>query len=124
MGANKSVLVAAHGNSLRAICKFLEDMSEEQILEFNIPTAVPLVYELDDNLKFIKKYYLMDERVEGQDGGRGQPGQGQVRSLSGQREEVRKYCVPRRIFLLCCWVCTIHREGACLPSLLSGFAED
>jgi len=59
--ANKSVLVAAHGNSLRAICKFLEDMSEEQILEFNIPTAVPLVYELDDNLKFIKKYYLMDE---------------------------------------------------------------
>mmetsp|Transcript_54341 Transcript_54341/g.116029 ORF Transcript_54341/g.116029 Transcript_54341/m.116029 type:complete len:728 (-) Transcript_54341:65-2248(-) len=59
--AGKSVLVAAHGNSLRAICKFLEGMSEEQVLELNIPTAVPLVYELDKNLKFVKKYYLMDE---------------------------------------------------------------
>jgi len=59
--AGKRVLVAAHGNSLRALCKYIEDMSEKEILEFNIPTAVPLVYELDDNLKFIKKYYLMDE---------------------------------------------------------------
>jgi len=57
----KRVLVAAHGNSLRALCKYLEGMSEKEILEFNIPTAVPLVYELDDNLNFIKKYYLMDE---------------------------------------------------------------
>jgi len=59
--AGKSVLVSAHGNSLRAICKYLEGMSEKEVLEFNIPTAVPLVYELDENLNFIKKYYLMDE---------------------------------------------------------------
>lgn len=58
----KSVLVAAHGNSLRAICKYLEGMSEAEVLEFNIPTAVPLVYELDDNLEFIRKYYLIDEQ--------------------------------------------------------------
>jgi len=58
--AGKTVLVAAHGNSLRAICKYLEGMSEEEVLELNIPTGAPLVYELDDNLKFIKKYYLMD----------------------------------------------------------------
>jgi len=59
--AGKNVLVAAHGNSLRAICKYLENMSEPEVLELNIPTAVPLVYELDDDLKFIQKYYLMDE---------------------------------------------------------------
>jgi 2,3-bisphosphoglycerate-dependent phosphoglycerate mutase len=58
--AGKSVLVSAHGNSLRAICKYLEGMSEAEVLEFNIPTAVPLVYELDKDLKFVKKYYLMD----------------------------------------------------------------
>jgi len=59
--SGKSVLVAAHGNSLRAICKFLEDMSEEEVLELNIPTGVPLVYELDSKLNFVRKYYLMDE---------------------------------------------------------------
>merc|ERR1712146_644303 len=59
--AGKSVLVSAHGNSLRAICKYIEGMSEAEVLEFNIPTAVPLVYELDKDLKFAKKYYLMDE---------------------------------------------------------------
>merc|ERR1712050_680522 len=59
--AGRSVLVAAHGNSLRAICKYLEDMSEKEVLELNIPTSVPLVYELDKDLKFVKKYYLMDE---------------------------------------------------------------
>merc|ERR1711904_713529 len=58
--AGKSVMVAAHGNSLRAICKYLENMSEEAVLELNIPTGVPLVYELDMDLKFVKKYYLMD----------------------------------------------------------------
>jgi len=63
--AGKSVLVAAHGNSLRAICKYLEGMSEDQVLDLNIPTGVPLVYELTPDLKFIKKYYLMDdEEVE------------------------------------------------------------
>jgi len=59
--AGKSVLIAAHGNSLRALCKYIEGMSEKEVLELNIPTAVPLVYELDQDLKFIKKYYLMDE---------------------------------------------------------------
>lgn len=59
--ANRSVLVAAHGNSLRAICKYLEKMSEEEVLELNIPTGVPLVYELDEQLNFVRKYYLMDE---------------------------------------------------------------
>eukprot|EP00421_Protoceratium_reticulatum_P057584 CAMPEP_0168491868 /NCGR_PEP_ID=MMETSP0228-20121227/69917_1 /TAXON_ID=133427 /ORGANISM="Protoceratium reticulatum, Strain CCCM 535 (=CCMP 1889)" /LENGTH=239 /DNA_ID=CAMNT_0008508617 /DNA_START=284 /DNA_END=999 /DNA_ORIENTATION=+ len=44
----------------RAICKYLEGMSEAEVLDLNIPTSVPLVYELDGNLKFIKKYYLMD----------------------------------------------------------------
>jgi 2,3-bisphosphoglycerate-dependent phosphoglycerate mutase len=58
--AGKNVMVAAHGNSLRAICKYLEGMSEKEVLEFNIPTGVPLVYELDANLNFVKKYYLMD----------------------------------------------------------------
>lgn len=58
--SGKSVLVAAHGNSLRAICKYLENMSEAEVLELNIPTGVPLVYELDARLKFVKKYYLMD----------------------------------------------------------------
>merc|ERR1712046_503817 len=59
--AGKSVMVAAHGNSLRAICMYLEGMSEAEILEYNIPTAVPLMYELDDDLNFIRKEYLMDE---------------------------------------------------------------
>merc|ERR1712151_374990 len=59
--SGKSVLVAAHGNSLRAICKYLEGMSEAEVLELNIPTGVPLVYELDDKLNFVKKHYLMDD---------------------------------------------------------------
>ena len=59
--AGKSVLVAAHGNSLRALCKYTENMSEKEVLDLNIPTSVPLVYELDQDLKFVKKYYLMDE---------------------------------------------------------------
>lgn len=58
--AGMSVLVAAHGNSLRAICKYLENMSEKDVLDLNIPTSVPLVYELDEDLKFVQKYYLMD----------------------------------------------------------------
>lgn len=58
--AGKTVLVAAHGNSLRALCKYIEGMSEKEVLDLNIPTAVPLVYELDENLRFIRKYYLLD----------------------------------------------------------------
>lgn len=56
--AGKKVLITAHGNSLRALIKYLEDMSEEDILKLNIPTGQPLVYELDANLKPIKHYYL------------------------------------------------------------------
>lgn len=59
--ANKKVLVSAHGNSLRALVKHLDNLTEAQVLELNIPTAVPLVYELDDDLKPIKHYYLLDE---------------------------------------------------------------
>jgi 2,3-bisphosphoglycerate-dependent phosphoglycerate mutase len=58
--AGKRVVIAAHGNSLRALVKYLDDMSEEAIIKLNIPTGVPLVYELDENLKPIKHYYLGD----------------------------------------------------------------
>ena len=54
----KQVLIVAHGNSLRALVKLLEDMSEQEIVELNIPTGVPLVYELDQNLKPQHSYYL------------------------------------------------------------------
>ncbi|HEX4917518.1 MAG TPA: 2,3-diphosphoglycerate-dependent phosphoglycerate mutase [Limnobacter sp.] len=59
--AGKKVLVAAHGNSLRALIKYLDNLSEEEILKVNIPTARPLVYELDENLKPIRNYYLGDQ---------------------------------------------------------------
>ena len=58
--AGKNVLVAAHGNSLRAMVKMLDNVSEADITELNIPTGVPLVYELDDNLKPLKSGYLGD----------------------------------------------------------------
>ena len=60
MRAGKRVLVAAHGNSLRALVKHLDGISDEEIVELNIPTGVPLVYELDDDLKPLKHYYLGD----------------------------------------------------------------
>ena len=56
----KKVLVAAHGNSLRALVKFLDNISDEEIVKLNIPTGIPLVYELDENLNAIKSYYLGD----------------------------------------------------------------
>jgi 2,3-bisphosphoglycerate-dependent phosphoglycerate mutase len=61
--AGKKVVIAAHGNSLRALVKYLDEMSEEEILKLNIPTGVPLVYELDDNLKPIRHYYLGDQEA-------------------------------------------------------------
>ncbi|MCE2028251.1 2,3-diphosphoglycerate-dependent phosphoglycerate mutase [Sessilibacter corallicola] len=61
--AGKRLLVAAHGNSIRALVKYLDDMSEDAIMKVNIPTATPLVYELDENLKPIKHYYLADEEA-------------------------------------------------------------
>lgn len=54
----KKVLIAAHGNSLRALVKYLDNISDEDIAGLNIPTGIPLVYELDDNFKPIKHYYL------------------------------------------------------------------
>ncbi|MEY4475123.1 MAG: 2,3-bisphosphoglycerate-dependent phosphoglycerate mutase [Pseudomonadota bacterium] len=60
MEKNERVIIAAHGNSLRALVKYLDNLSEEEILELNIPTAVPLVYEFDENFKPIKRYYLGD----------------------------------------------------------------
>lgn len=56
----KKVIIAAHGNSLRALVKYLDNISDIDILELNIPTGMPLVYELDDNLRPIKNYYLGD----------------------------------------------------------------
>lgn len=57
----KRVLVTAHGNSLRAVVKYLEGMSDEAILKYNIPTGIPLVYTLDDNLKVVSSKFLADE---------------------------------------------------------------
>jgi 2,3-bisphosphoglycerate-dependent phosphoglycerate mutase len=59
----KNVLIVAHGNSLRALIKYLDDVSEQDILGLNIPTAQPLVYELDENLKPIRHYYLGDQEA-------------------------------------------------------------
>lgn len=56
----KKVVIAAHGNSLRALVKYLDNISDEEIVGLNIPTGMPLVYELDDNLKAIRSYYLGD----------------------------------------------------------------
>ncbi|MEL7590202.1 MAG: 2,3-diphosphoglycerate-dependent phosphoglycerate mutase [Anaerolineaceae bacterium] len=58
--SGKRVLIAAHGNSLRALVKYLDNISEEEIVGLNIPTGVPLVYELNDELKPIRSYYLGD----------------------------------------------------------------
>jgi 2,3-bisphosphoglycerate-dependent phosphoglycerate mutase len=58
--AGKNVLIAAHGNSLRALVKMLDEVSDEEITGFNIPTGVPLAYELDDELKPISREFLGD----------------------------------------------------------------
>ena len=58
--SGQQVLVAAHGNSLRAMVKYLDNIPEDEITELNIPTGIPLVYELDEDLKPIKSYYLGD----------------------------------------------------------------
>ena len=58
---NKKVLIVAHGNSLRALVKYLNNVSDENILKYNIPTGAPLVFELEKNLKPIRDYYLGDQ---------------------------------------------------------------
>jgi 2,3-bisphosphoglycerate-dependent phosphoglycerate mutase len=63
MKAGKRIVIAAHGNSLRALVMYLDKMSKEEVLSLNIPTATPLVYEFDDNLNPIKHYYLGDQEA-------------------------------------------------------------
>jgi 2,3-bisphosphoglycerate-dependent phosphoglycerate mutase len=57
---NKSILISAHGNSLRALVKYLDNINDEDISKLNIPTGIPLVYELDVNLKPLRHYYLAE----------------------------------------------------------------
>jgi len=59
--SGQRVIIAAHGNSLRALVKYLDNISDEEIVGLNIPTGMPLVYELDDKLKPLRSYYLGDE---------------------------------------------------------------
>jgi 2,3-bisphosphoglycerate-dependent phosphoglycerate mutase len=59
----KKLLIAAHGNSLRAMVKHLDHISDEEIPELNIPTGIPLVYELDENMKALNHYYLGDQAL-------------------------------------------------------------
>ncbi|XP_025093952.1 uncharacterized protein LOC112563809 [Pomacea canaliculata] len=59
--SGKKVIVAAHGNSLRALVKYLDNISDSDIMELNIPTGIPLAYELDKDLKPVKNYYLASE---------------------------------------------------------------
>jgi 2,3-bisphosphoglycerate-dependent phosphoglycerate mutase len=60
--AGKRVLIVAHGNSLRALVKFLDDISDEKIIELNIPTGIPLVYQLKDDLKPVRSFYIGDQK--------------------------------------------------------------
>jgi 2,3-bisphosphoglycerate-dependent phosphoglycerate mutase len=63
--SEKRVIVSAHGNSLRAVVKYLDSISESDIVNVNIPTGIPLVYELDEELRPVKHYYLADaEKIE------------------------------------------------------------
>jgi len=59
----KKILIAAHGNSMRAMIKYLDNVSDEEITELNIPTGIPLVYELDADLVPVSHYYLADEET-------------------------------------------------------------
>jgi 2,3-bisphosphoglycerate-dependent phosphoglycerate mutase len=59
--AGRRVLIAAHGNSLRALIKYLDDVSDQKIVEENVPTGIPLAYELDAGLKPLRRYYLGDQ---------------------------------------------------------------
>ena len=61
--AGRSLIIAAHGNSLRALIKYLDHVSDDDIVELNVPTGAPLVYELDDDLRARTHYYLGDERA-------------------------------------------------------------
>jgi len=58
--SGKRIIIAAHGNSLRALVKYVDNVSDEAIVKLNIPTGIPLIYEFDDSLKPLKHYYLGD----------------------------------------------------------------
>ena len=60
IAAGKKVLIAAHGNSLRALVKYLDDVPDNEIVELNIPTGIPLVYLLNEDLQPLQKFYLGD----------------------------------------------------------------
>ena len=60
---NKEVIIAAHGNSLRAIVKYLKNISNEDIVSLNLPTGIPYVFEFDENMRLIKDYFLADEET-------------------------------------------------------------
>ena len=63
MEAGKRVIIAAHGNSLRALVKYFDNMSNDAIIGVNIPTGIPLVYEFDNDFKVVKHYYLGDQEA-------------------------------------------------------------
>ena len=58
--SGKRVILSAHGNSIRALVKYLDDVSDDDIVGINIPTGIPLIYELDERLKPVRNYYLGD----------------------------------------------------------------
>jgi len=58
MRKNQKVIICAHGNSLRALIKYIDNLSDEEVTQLDLPTGVPLVYELDEGLNRIKHYYL------------------------------------------------------------------
>lgn len=60
--SKQKILIVAHGNSIRALIKYLDNVPDDEILELNIPTGIPLVYELDNNIQPIKHYYLGDPK--------------------------------------------------------------
>jgi 2,3-bisphosphoglycerate-dependent phosphoglycerate mutase len=59
--SGKKIIISAHGNSLRALVKYLDNISDSDIVSLNIPTGIPLIYELDADLKPVKHYYLGDQ---------------------------------------------------------------
>lgn len=61
--AGRRLIIAAHGNSLRALVKYLDMISDEDIIKYNIPTGIPLVFEFDENMKPVKSYYLGDQEA-------------------------------------------------------------
>ena len=63
IAAGKRVIIAAHGNSLRALVMYFDKLTKDEVINLNIPTGVPLVYELDDALNPIKHYYLGDQEA-------------------------------------------------------------